>query len=175
LIESPAPVEDDAEVSKFVIDADALVHPLGTPTPAQDDAPGETRTGRLSIGAEALVGVAGPGSQVLVAGRPLLEGLPVPRESSIEVQALAGEHLEVPERVVVAPATGAFRPHEGSELAAGTRLVRRGQVIGTVVSCGHEVVVESMFTGHLMGVMAAPMERVREGQPLVWLRSVDDR
>ena len=77
-----------------------------------------------------------------------------------------GERLAVPERVIVAPASGKFRPAENetpSELDAE-------QVIGFVEGAGHSTPVRSPFRGFLMGLLAHAGERVREGQPVAWLR-----
>lgn len=81
-----------------------------------------------------------------------------------------GEHLGVPERVILAPALGVFRPVEDDEVAPGGDVVTAGQVVGVVESSGRSLPVRSAFTGMLMGMLAHPGERVREGQPVAWLR-----
>ncbi len=83
-----------------------------------------------------------------------------------------GEELRVPERVIVAPALGVFRPALPESDGDGAPLVSEGQVVGVVESGGRSVAVRSHFTGLLMGMLADPGERVREGQPVAWLRSV---
>jgi biotin carboxyl carrier protein len=45
------------------------------------------------------------------------------------------------------------------------------QVIGFVEGKGHSTPVRSPFGGKLMGLLAHAGERVREGQPVAWLRS----
>ncbi|HEX6476357.1 MAG TPA: hypothetical protein VF005_03720 [Acidimicrobiales bacterium] len=81
-----------------------------------------------------------------------------------------GEELHVGERVIVAPTAGRFRP-----LAAGgdghdaARLVA-GQQIGVLDLPDRSRPVHSPFDGRLMGMLAHTGERVREGQPLAWLR-----
>lgn len=77
-----------------------------------------------------------------------------------------GEGLLVPERMIVAPAVGVFRP---VELAADAD-VERGQTVGMVDGPGTSTPVESPFAGRLVGVLAHPGERLREGQPVAWLR-----
>ncbi len=72
----------------------------------------------------------------------------------------------MPERVILAPAPGKFRPAEG---APDDQLVEE-QVIGFVDGVGHSTPVRSPFAGLLMGLMAYAGERVREGQPVAWLR-----
>src|SRR5262249_42494545 len=79
---------------------------------------------------------------------------------------LAGETLTVPERMIVAPVVGIFRPHAvdaGDELQAGDEI---GVVEGPGTSCP----VRSPFDGTLMGMLAHPGERLRSGQPIAWLR-----
>jgi multidrug efflux pump subunit AcrA (membrane-fusion protein) len=101
-----------------------------------------------------------------------------------------GEELQVPERVIVAPVLGVFQPvtpddggpARGSDTTDGTRgaddgavegeMVTEGQVVGVVQARGRSHPVYSAFTGFLMGMLAHPGERVREGQPVAWLRVV---
>jgi len=80
-----------------------------------------------------------------------------------------GEHLGVPERVILAPALGVFRPVDAAATPEG-KPVREGEVVGVVEVSGRKLPVRSAFTGMLVGMMAHPGERVREGQPVAWLR-----
>jgi biotin carboxyl carrier protein len=79
--------------------------------------------------------------------------------------AFAGEDLFVPERVIIAPAAGKFHPLEieGKDYAVG-------DPIGFLDLAGESQTVENPFGGRLMGLLAHAGERVREGQPLAWLR-----
>jgi len=86
---------------------------------------------------------------------------------------LPGEHLDVLERVVVAPATGTFTALPPQTVTTEGEVVQRGQVVGTVDGPGGPVHVESPFTGFLMGILALPGERVREGEPIAWLRTTE--
>lgn len=79
----------------------------------------------------------------------------------------SGERLAVPERVIVAPASGRFRPADGDTPSEGH--VDEEQVIGFVDGHGHSTPVLSPFRGFLMGLLAHAGERVREGQPVAWL------
>jgi biotin carboxyl carrier protein len=80
-----------------------------------------------------------------------------------------GERLAVPERVIVAPASGRFRPAtDGQDESVA---LDAQQVIGFVDGVGHSTPVRSPFRGFLMGLMAHAGERVREGQPVAWLRT----
>jgi biotin carboxyl carrier protein len=86
---------------------------------------------------------------------------------------LPGEQLDVLERVVVSPATGTFTALPPQTVTTEGEIVRRGQVVGTVNGPGGAVRVESPFTGFLMGILAVAGERVREGEPIAWLRTTD--
>jgi biotin carboxyl carrier protein len=79
---------------------------------------------------------------------------------------LAGETLTVPERMIVAPVVGIFRPNEVGE---GVEL-QAGDEIGVVEGPGTSCPVRSPFDGTLMGMLAHPGERLRSGQPIAWLR-----
>jgi biotin carboxyl carrier protein len=80
-----------------------------------------------------------------------------------------GEGLAVPERMIVAPAVGVFRPL--LEAAGGDDgLVTEGQSIGVVEGPGTTTQVCSPFAGRIVGLLAHPGERLREGQPVAWLR-----
>ncbi len=81
-----------------------------------------------------------------------------------------GEDLAVLERVVVAPSRGVFTPLAPETVTAEGELVQAGQAIGTIESSGARVSVLSPFTGFLMGMLADAGERMREGEPVAWLR-----
>lgn len=89
----------------------------------------------------------------------------------MERLAAHGELLAVPERVIIAPAPGRFRPldDQAADVEA-TGEVDPEQVIGYVDGIGHSTPVRSPFPGRLMGHLAHAGERVREGQPVAWLR-----
>ncbi|HVF13923.1 MAG TPA: hypothetical protein VM942_04945 [Acidimicrobiales bacterium] len=102
----------------------------------------------------------------------------------MEAGSVHGELLMVPERVILAPAPGKFRPVEDAPVLVGSPAVGNGpddpgaggahvtceQVIGFVDGIGHSTPVRSPFHGRLMGLLASAGERVREGQPVAWLR-----
>ncbi len=79
---------------------------------------------------------------------------------------LYGELLDVPERVIVAPSVGIFRP----SVVADGAVVDAGEEIGVVEGLGVSIPVLSPFRGMLIGMLAFPGERLREGQPVAWLR-----
>ncbi len=78
-----------------------------------------------------------------------------------------GEGLLVPERMVIAPSVGVFRPldsiGEGEE-------IDEGQPIGMLEGPGTTTPVCSPFRGRLIGMLVHAGERLREGQPVAWLR-----
>lgn len=81
-----------------------------------------------------------------------------------------GERPVVPERVIIAPTSGRFHPV--ADGAADGADISEEQVIGYVEGSGQSVPVRSPFRGLLMGLMAHAGERVREGQPVAWMRLV---
>ncbi|HEX6310756.1 MAG TPA: biotin/lipoyl-containing protein [Acidimicrobiia bacterium] len=86
----------------------------------------------------------------------------------IDTSHATGEALLVPERMIVAPAVGIFRP-AGAGTVAGA-LVDEGDPIGVVEGPGTAMPIRSPFAGTLVGMLAHPGERLREGQPVAWLR-----
>ncbi len=81
-----------------------------------------------------------------------------------------GERLGVPERVILAPIAGSFRPLTVSAGGDDANDIDEEQVIGFVEGQGQSAPVRSPFGGLLMGLLAHAGERVREGQPVAWLR-----
>jgi biotin carboxyl carrier protein len=77
-----------------------------------------------------------------------------------------GEGLLVPERMIVAPSVGVFR---GVDVVEG-EYVAEGQTVGLVEGPGTSTPVASPFTGRIVGMLVHPGERLREGQPVAWLR-----
>ncbi|HEX5094761.1 MAG TPA: acetyl-CoA carboxylase biotin carboxyl carrier protein subunit [Acidimicrobiia bacterium] len=77
-----------------------------------------------------------------------------------------GETLTVPERVVIAPAVGVFRP----TIVDTGKVVREGDEIGVIEALGTSHPVRSPFDGTIMGMLAHSGERMRAGQPVAWLR-----
>jgi multidrug efflux pump subunit AcrA (membrane-fusion protein) len=83
-----------------------------------------------------------------------------------------GEQLGVPERVILAPCLGVFEPRAPETVTTEGEIVYAGQVVGILKASGEDVPVCSAFTGFFMGLLAHEGERVREGQPVAWLRAV---
>lgn len=81
-----------------------------------------------------------------------------------------GERIHVPERLVVAPSAGVFRWLPAETLTAEGELVAPGQSIGVIEGPGTTTPVLSAFAGFLMGMLAEPGQRLRQGQPVAWLR-----
>ncbi|MGI9022367.1 MAG: hypothetical protein ACR2HV_03880 [Acidimicrobiales bacterium] len=87
---------------------------------------------------------------------------------SREAHLAHGERLGVPERVILAPIAGSFRPLADEVDDDGD--IDEEQVIGFVEGQGRSAPVRSPFGGLLMGLLAHAGERVREGQPVAWIR-----
>lgn len=92
-----------------------------------------------------------------------------------EAHLAHGERLGVPERVILAPIAGNFRPlateaDHGGDPGGAAVGIDEEQVIGFVEGQGQSAPVRSPFGGLLMGLLAHAGERVREGQPVAWLR-----
>jgi biotin carboxyl carrier protein len=83
-----------------------------------------------------------------------------------------GERLSVPEKVVVAPCIGQFRPVDPETVTADGEIVDAGQVVGYVEAQDKRVPIRSAFRGWMMGLLVHEGERVREGQPIAWLRTL---
>lgn len=85
---------------------------------------------------------------------------------------MGGEVLHVRERIVLSPVTGRFQRTIDDEidLASPGSLVLAGSPLGGVVGSGRTTAVTTPFTGVLAGLLAHDGERVREGQPIAWLR-----
>jgi biotin carboxyl carrier protein len=81
-----------------------------------------------------------------------------------------GECLDGLERVVVAPCLGVFAPYPPETVTTEGEIVFAGQAVGVLHASGDQVEVRSPFSGFMMGLMAHDGERVREGQPVAWLR-----
>ncbi|MBW3667589.1 MAG: acyltransferase domain-containing protein [Actinobacteria bacterium] len=79
-----------------------------------------------------------------------------------------GEGLDVAERLVVSHVTGVFMPLPAQLVTTEGEIVRKGDTIARVAG----EPLTSPFTGWLMGLLALPGERVRQGQPIAWLRSI---
>jgi biotin carboxyl carrier protein len=84
---------------------------------------------------------------------------------------MSGEELYVHERIVLAPATGRFVVTDDElDPARPGHLVFAGTSVGGVIGSGRTTAVTTPFTGVLAGLLAHDGERVREGQPVAWLR-----
>ena len=77
----------------------------------------------------------------------------------------AGEFPVVAERMLVAPMQGRFEP-----IVVIEDDVAPGQIVGEVVRSDERVPVVATTSGRFMGHLAERGERVRDGQPLAWIR-----
>jgi len=81
--------------------------------------------------------------------------------------------LAFDERMIVAPVVGVFRSSSENAVDCG-RAVDVGQTIGVIEGIGVSTDVCSPFRGVLAGMLASDGERLREGEPVAWLRSRSD-
>src|SRR5581483_3514902 len=96
----------------------------------------------------------------------------VERAMEATATTFAGERLSVPEKVVISPCLGQFRPAPPDVVTAEGELLDAGQVVGYIDAQGSTVPVRSNFAGWMMGLLVHDGERVREGQPVAWLRAL---
>jgi hypothetical protein len=76
----------------------------------------------------------------------------------------------IDERLIAAPAAGVFRVLPPEVVTSEGEIVQSGQVMGSIERNAGAIDVVSPHTGFLMGLLALPGERVRDGQPLAWVR-----
>lgn len=80
------------------------------------------------------------------------------------------ETASIVERLIVAPVGGILRLRAPQTVTAEGEVVVSGQVIGTIERTIGPVDVVSVHDGFMMGLLASPGERVRDHQPVAWLR-----
>jgi biotin carboxyl carrier protein len=85
------------------------------------------------------------------------------------VETALGEGLVVPERVIVAPSVGVFRPRLPDDGVEG-HFVDAGQPVGVIEGPGVTTPVRSPFRGVLVALLAHDGQRLRQGEPVAWLR-----
>jgi biotin carboxyl carrier protein len=85
--------------------------------------------------------------------------------SAESTETSPGESLAVPERLLVAPMPGRFEPS-----CPPDGHVHPGQTVGVVVRSDDRVDVVSDVHGHFMGHLVDHGQRVRDGQPIAWIR-----
>jgi biotin carboxyl carrier protein len=91
--------------------------------------------------------------------------------SQVELDHTAlAEDLHVPERLIAAPTSGIFSLLPPDVVTSEGEIVQAGQAVGSIERNGEPVTVVSPHTGFLMGLLALPGERVRDGQPVAWVR-----
>jgi [acyl-carrier-protein] S-malonyltransferase len=107
-------------------------------------------------------------SDVTVLGPVLQDDLP-----ALDRLLPEGETIAMSERLVVSPLAGLYRPATRLWLDEHCTVDGRGLHVGVGDELGQvsDVPVHSTFDGTLMKMMAWSGERVRTGQPIVWLRA----
>jgi biotin carboxyl carrier protein len=92
------------------------------------------------------------------------------REDLSDVETPSGEHLGIPDRIVVAPALGRFRPLPRGQPSLVATVVRPGDVLGFVEGFRCSTAISTPFSGLVAGMLALPGEHLTKGQPVAWLR-----
>lgn len=92
-------------------------------------------------------------------------------EQHVDDVMLIEGHVAMPERVVVAPATGRFHPLPPEIFTTEGEWVEPGQAIGLIHTGSDQVEVVTPFRGWLMGMLAIPGQPVRRHEALFWVRS----
>jgi hypothetical protein len=82
---------------------------------------------------------------------------------------MEGERILIPERMIVSPADGVFRMVDNNGDMVGKN-IEVNDVIGYVETVGKSVEILSPFTGTLRGLIAHDGERLRQHEPVAWLR-----
>jgi hypothetical protein len=88
--------------------------------------------------------------------------------------ALAGgvsEHVQIDERLILAPAHGRFHKRNGDNpVVQGTYLVE-GHLVGDVMTPGGDLVpIPTSFCGWVMGFLVEEGWPVKRSEPVIWLR-----
>lgn len=81
-------------------------------------------------------------------------------------------HLSLPERLIVAPASGRFSqepPATATPAAQGER-ISRGQELASIDNGSERIPVRSPFDGWLLGSLISEREPVKQGQALFRVR-----
>jgi biotin carboxyl carrier protein len=91
------------------------------------------------------------------------------RTTSPSLTTALAEDLWVPVRVIAAPAMGVFRP-DPTVVDREDLDLSPGQEVGIVETNGKALAVRSPHAGRLAGLLVHPGERVRDGQPVAWVR-----
>lgn len=94
----------------------------------------------------------------------------VVEEVEIPEPMVHAEEVHAPERLIVSPAHGVYRPPPPELVTAEGEIVEAGQAFGLVEQPSDDVTVLCPHTGFLMGMLVLPGGRVREHQPLAWVR-----
>ena len=82
---------------------------------------------------------------------------------------MEGEIILIPERMIVSPADGVFRVASNGDSVVGKE-IKINDVIGFVETVGKSVEILSPFAGTLKGLIAHSGERLRQHEPVAWLR-----
>jgi len=85
-----------------------------------------------------------------------------------------GEVTTIDPRLVVAPATGRFRPHPVEGALGVGAVVSPGQTVGFVEGFKLQTPIVSRFSGAVGGMLALWGQPLRLGQPVAWLEPLSE-
>lgn len=89
----------------------------------------------------------------------------------LEETYAAAEVTVIPERVVVSPATGKFKPLPPEIFTTEGEWVQPGQILAQIHSGKSVVPVVCAFSGWMMGMLAVAGQPVDTGDQLFWVRT----
>jgi len=109
----------------------------------------------------------------------LMDTLRAPEAARDAATHPGGEHLYTSERVVVSPSAGVFAPAQilgaaGAGLLPGTAGPDSRVAVGDLVGRVGDADVRTPFGGELMWWLVAAGDRVQQGQPVLWLRVLEE-
>ena len=84
---------------------------------------------------------------------------------------MAGNVVDIRERVVVAGCSGRFWPLPPEVFTTEGEWVEPGAALAEIHCGGEAITVRSAFRGWVMGMLALPGQPVNEGEALFWIWS----
>ncbi len=85
---------------------------------------------------------------------------------------MEGERILIPERMIVSPADGLFKSSSNNGELIGKE-IQINEVIGHIETVGKSIPITSPFHGVVHGMIAHSGERLRQHEPVAWLRVVE--
>jgi hypothetical protein len=83
---------------------------------------------------------------------------------------VVSEHVQIDERLVLAPELGQFHRRNGDDSVVPGSYVIKGQLVGDVMTPdGNLVPIPASFGGWVMGFLVGEGYPVKRSEPVVWL------